>query len=101
MGMLLQKSFKVRVKMLLQQIFTEQAKFDKEATWWSDVRPEKQAERLVFYQGMMKRAEGIDEQALSGQEAISLDIFKFILEDKIKRIEFSDYLMPFCEQQRH
>lgn len=79
----------------MHQIFKEQARYDKEAVWWSDVRPEKQAERLVYYQRMMERLAKINRMDLSGQDVISLDIFKFILQDKIKRIEFSDYLMPF------
>ncbi len=76
-------------------LFEEEKKFSKETTWFSDVRPQKQAKDLAYYQQLLRKLDQVDRNSLSSQDQINYEIFRFIADDKIKRIQFGEYLMPF------
>ena len=59
-----------------------------------DISPIAQQKRADFYKKMLEKLSKIDAKKLSTSDKISYDLFKFLLEDKIARIGFEDYLMP-------
>lgn len=89
------KSTKLSASQQLQEYFRQEKEFTTEALWFATVTPEKQAERLAYYQNIVNQINQLDAQSLSTQDQLNRDIFKFVIEDRIKRIEFSDYLLPF------
>lgn len=59
-----------------------------------DISPAAQQKRADFYKEILEKLTKIDANALSISDKISYDLFKFLLEDRIARIGFEDYLMP-------
>lgn len=79
----------------LQAIFQKEKTISREDVWFADVRPAAQQVRLQEWQALQKELDGIDPNSLVGQDKINYAIFSFILDDRIKRIEFEDYLLAF------
>lgn len=59
-----------------------------------DISPAAQNRRADFYKNILSKLEKINASKLSTSDKISYDLFKYILEDRIARHSFEDYLMP-------
>ncbi len=86
---------KLNSKEQVYQLFEEEKKYAKETQWFTDMRPEKQAKDLAYYEQVLGKLDQIDRNSLSSKDQINHEIFHFIIDDKVKRIQFEEYLMPF------
>lgn len=59
-----------------------------------DISPAAQNREADFYKKLLSKLEKINAEKLSTSDKISYDLFKYILEDRVARIEFEDYLLP-------
>jgi len=59
-----------------------------------DISPAAQNQRAEFYKKIYSKLEKINPSKISTTDKISYDLFKYILEDRIARNGFEDYLMP-------
>lgn len=50
--------------------------------------------RSAFWQNILNQLETIDPQALSEENRINYEFFKFVLEDDVAGVRFEDYLVP-------
>ena len=79
----------------LHELFEQERQLSSEGTWFPDIAPAAQRIRLTDWRMLQNRLATISREALSRQDKISYDIFNFILEDRIQRLEFKDYFLSF------
>ena len=60
-----------------------------------DVGPEAQARRLAYLDGVLKKLDGIDPEALSAQERVNFAVYRPQIEHAAAELRFRDYEMPF------
>ena len=60
-----------------------------------DVGAEAQARRLAYLDGVLKKLDGIDPEALSAQERVNFAVYRPQIEHAAAELRFRDYEMPF------
>ena len=65
------------------------------STRLADVGPEAQAKRLAYLDGVLKKLDGIDPNALSAKQGIDYAVYRPQIEHMAAEIRFRDYEMPF------
>jgi len=60
-----------------------------------DVGPQAQARKLAYLDGVLKRLDAVDVQALSPAERVNYEIYRPQIEHKAASLRFRDYEMPF------
>ena len=88
----------------LHALFEKEWKFTREEfPNWTDldapkcfpaIAPEDYQRRAAFWRELRTELQGIDRSRLGRQDAISYDMFAFLLEDKIAQVEHEAYLRP-------
>ena len=67
----------------------------KPSTMLADVGPQAQAKRLAYLDGVLKKLDGIDPNALSAKQGIDYAVYRPQIEHMAAEIRFRDYEMPF------
>lgn len=68
---------------------------EREGHHFPDVSIAAQEQRAAARRDLLRKLNGIDQDALSAADRINADIFRFILEDEIAYVDFQAYLIPF------
>jgi uncharacterized protein (DUF885 family) len=88
----------------LHAIFDAEKKYNEtEFPYWSNVKAEQThpeisvaayQRRKAKYQDFWQQTEAINREALSTQDRINYDMYRFVLKDKIDQIDLESYLTP-------
>ncbi len=79
----------------LHELFAQEQQLSLESSWFPDISPTAQHTRLTDWRMLHNRLATIQKESLSRQDKISYDIFRFVLDDRIRRLELKDYFLSF------
>ncbi len=82
----------------LYQLFEEYENYEEEEAGeealFPRILPEDERRRAAFWGGLLERSDAIDRAALTPDDQVNYDLFRFILADQVAQVDFESYLMP-------